>query len=122
MMTSMIKINKSRVAIISDLHLGVHTNSAQWQGIAVNWAQWLCKELKRQNIKDIIFCGDWYHNRSEISVSTLQISADILKILEDFNIIAIVGNHDIYYKHRTDVNSLSLFKNSKNILGEKINL
>lgn len=114
-MTSTIKINKPRVAIVSDLHLGVHTNSAQWHEIAINWANWLRKELKKQNIKDIIFCGDWYHNRSEISVNTLQVSADILKILEDFNIIALVGNHDIYYKHRTDVNSLSIFKNSKNI-------
>ena len=114
-MTSMIKINKPRVAIISDLHLGVHTNSPQWHEIAIDWANWLSKELKKQNIKDIIFCGDWYHNRSEISVSTLQVSADILKILEDFNIIALIGNHDIYYKHRTDVNSLSIFKNSKNI-------
>ena len=26
---------------------------------------------------------------------------DILDILCDFNIIAITGNHDIYYKHRT---------------------
>lgn len=111
----MTKINKPRVAIISDLHLGVHGNSTQWHEIAITWANWLCKDLKRQNIKDIIFCGDWYHNRSEISVSTLQISADILKIFEDFNIIALVGNHDIYYKHRTDVNSLSILKNSKNI-------
>jgi len=114
-MISMIKINKSRVAIISDLHLGVHTNSTQWHDIAITWANWFCKELKKQNIKDIIFCGDWYHNRSEISVNTLQVSADILKIFEDFNIIALIGNHDIYYKHRTDVNSLSIFKNSKNI-------
>jgi DNA repair exonuclease SbcCD nuclease subunit len=111
----MIKINKPKVAIVSDLHLGVHTNSAQWHDIALNWAKWFSAELKRQNVKDIIFCGDWYHNRSEISVSTLQVSADVLKILEDFNIIALVGNHDIFYKHRTDVNSLSLFKNSRNI-------
>lgn len=115
MVTSMIKLNKPRVAVISDLHLGVHTNSVQWHEIALNWAHWLRDELKKQNIKDIIFCGDWYHNRSEISVSTLQISADILDILKDYNIITIIGNHDIYYKYRTDVNSLSLFKNSKNI-------
>ena len=71
--------------------------------------------LDGHNIKDIIFCGDWYHNRSEISVNTLQTSADVLYIFKDFNIIALVGNHDIYYKNRTDVNSLSIFKNSKNI-------
>ena len=115
MTTSMMKINKPKVGIFSDLHLGVHTNSPQWHEIAMEWARWVAKEFKKHNIKDIIFCGDWYHNRSEISVNTLQTSADVLYIFKDFNIIALVGNHDIYYKNRTDVNSLSIFKNSKNI-------
>ena len=111
----MIKINKSRVCVISDLHLGVHSNSAQWHEIAITWAKWLSTELDRHNIKDIIFCGDWHHNRSEISVNTLQTSADILQILDKYNKIMILGNHDIYYKHRIDVNSLSIFKDRKNI-------
>ena len=111
----MMKIKKPRIAIISDLHLGVHTNSQEWHKIAKEWAIWFDSELKRQNIKDVIFCGDWYHNRSEISVNTLQVSADILEIFADYNIISIVGNHDAYFKHRTDVNSLSIHKNSKNM-------
>lgn len=111
----MVRINKPKVCVISDLHLGVHTNSAVWHEIAINWANWLAGELSRKNIKDIIFCGDWHHNRSEISVNTLQVSADILDILKDFNIIAITGNHDLYYKHRTDVNSLSIYKGRNNI-------
>jgi len=110
-----LKISKPRVAIFSDLHLGVHTNSSDWHNYAIEWAHWFKEECKRKNIKDIIFCGDWHHNRSEISVNTLQVSADILDILCDFNIIAITGNHDIYYKHRTDVNSLSIFKKRKNV-------
>lgn len=108
-------INKPKVCVISDLHLGVHTNSTVWHEIALEWARWLKDELKRKNIKDIIFCGDWHHNRSEISVSTLQVSADILNIFNDFNIIAIAGNHDMFYKHRTDVNSLSIYRGRKNI-------
>ena len=107
--------NKPRVAIISDLHLGVHTNSQEWHKIAVEWAKWFVSELKREKIKDVIFCGDWYHNRNEISVNTLQVSADILEIFADLNIVSIVGNHDAYFKHRTDVNSLSIHKNSKNM-------
>lgn len=110
-----IKISNSKIAIISDLHLGVHTNSSFWHTTAINWAKWLKDELKKQEITDIIFCGDWHHNRSEISVSTLQVSADILDILRDFNLIAIAGNHDMFFKTRTDVNSLSIFKNRKNI-------
>ena len=109
------RLNKPRVAIFSDLHLGVHSNSTDWHNYAIEWANWFKDDCKRRNIKDLIFCGDWHHNRSEISVNTLQISADILDILSDFNIIAITGNHDMYYKHRTDVNSLSIFKKRKNV-------
>lgn len=111
----MLKLNKPRVAIFSDLHLGVHSNSAEWHNYAVEWANWFRDECIANNIKDIIFCGDWHHNRSEISVSTLQVSADILDILSEFNLIAITGNHDLYYKHRTDVNSISIFKNRNNV-------
>ena len=109
------RLNKPRVAIFSDLHLGVHSNSTDWHNYAIEWANWFKDDCKRKNIKDLIFCGDWHHNRSEISVNTLQVSADILDILSDFNIIAITGNHDMYYKHRTDVNSLSIFKKRKNV-------
>jgi DNA repair exonuclease SbcCD nuclease subunit len=115
MMISTMKIDKPKVCVISDLHLGVHTNSTRWHEIALEWANWLCKELRRKNIKDIIFCGDWHHNRSEISVATLQISADILDIFKNFNILCVIGNHDAYYKHRVDVNSLSIYKGRKNI-------
>tara|TARA_B110000211_G_scaffold63271_1_gene72448 strand:- start:4832 stop:5896 length:1065 start_codon:yes stop_codon:yes gene_type:complete len=108
-------ITKPRVAIISDLHLGVHANSLEWHKNAIEWANWFKAECLSNNIVDIIFCGDWHHNRSEISVSTLQVSADILDILSDFNLIMIIGNHDIYYKYRTDVNSLSVFRNRKNV-------
>ena len=109
------KLSKPRVAIFSDLHLGVHSNSSNWHNYAIEWANWFRDECKRENIKDIVFCGDWHHNRSEISVNTLQVSADILDILSDFNLLVIIGNHDIYYKHRTDVNSISIFKNRKNV-------
>jgi DNA repair exonuclease SbcCD nuclease subunit len=111
----MTTIDKPQICIISDLHLGVHTNSAYWHGVALKWAKWLRDDLRAKGIKDIMFCGDWHHNRSEISVSTLQVSADILEILGEFNMISILGNHDVYYKHRIDVNSLSIFKGRKNI-------
>ena len=114
-MNSLPVINKSKVAIFSDLHLGIHSNSSDWHNFATDWALWFRDECRVKGIKDIIFCGDWHHNRSEISVNTLQVSADILDLFQEFNLIAITGNHDIYYKHRTDVNSLSIFKNRKNV-------
>jgi DNA repair exonuclease SbcCD nuclease subunit len=108
-------INKSKVAVFSDLHLGVHSNSTQWHEIALNWCRWFVEDLKRNNIKDVIFCGDWYHNRSEISVDTLTVSAEIFELLSDFNLTIITGNHDMYFKHRTDVHSLNIVKGRVNV-------
>ena len=89
-------IKKSKIAIFSDLHLGVHSNCTKWHQYALEWADWFVDECKSKGIKDIIFAGDWHHNRSEISVNTLQVSAEILDKMADFNLIAICGNHDIY--------------------------
>lgn len=108
-------LNKSKVAIFSDLHLGVHLDSTIWHQVALEWCDWFIAELKLQNIKDILFLGDFYHHRSDISVSTLHIASLILDKLSEFNIIMIVGNHDAYYKDRSDVNSLSILSGRKNL-------
>jgi len=108
-------IKKSKVAIFSDLHLGVHGNSEDWHKIALDWANWISSDMKSNGIKDILFLGDFFDNRSEISVQTMHVASQILDILEQFNIIMIVGNHDAFYKNRSDVHSLGLLNGYKNI-------
>ncbi len=108
-------ISKPKVAIFSDLHLGIYGNSYEWHKIALFWANWISKELKKKKIKDIFFLGDFFHNRSEISVQTIHVAAEVLSHFSDFNIIMIVGNHDAYYKNRSDVHSLAFLKGFPNI-------
>lgn len=108
-------INQKRVAVFSDLHIGVHNNSSQWHDIALEWAHWFVADVKSKGITDVLFCGDWHHNRSEISVDTLHISAEILDIFKDLNLIMILGNHDIFHRYRTDVHSMSVFRRKHNI-------
>lgn len=109
------KISKSKVAIFSDLHLGIYANSETWHGVALQWADWIVSDLKDKKIKDIFFLGDFFHNRSEISVQTIHVASQILEKLKDFNIIMIVGNHDAYYKNRADIHSLGLISGHQNI-------
>lgn len=111
----MMKIEKPRVAIFSDLHLGKHNNSADWHNIAIEWCDWFIDQLNEKKIKDVIFCGDWHDNRSEISVHTLDVSAMLIDKFKDFNLHMVVGNHDIPYKHGTEINSVSVFANRPNI-------
>jgi DNA repair exonuclease SbcCD nuclease subunit len=108
-------LKKSKVAIFSDLHLGVHGNSEEWHKIALEWADWIIAELNEKGIKDIFFLGDFFDNRAEISVQTLHIASIILDKFRDFNLFMIIGNHDAFYKNRSDIHSLGLANGYPNI-------
>ena len=108
-------LTKPKVALFSDLHLGIYGNSEAWHGIALDWADWIVKDLTSKKIKDIFFLGDFFHNRSEISVQTMTVATQILAKFEKFNMIMLVGNHDAYYKNRSDVHSLGLMNAHKNL-------
>ena len=109
------KLFKEKICCVGDIHLGVHQASSMWHTISLNFARWLRKELKEQNIKDIIITGDVLDDRNEIAVTTLHYLPQFFRILDDFNIIILVGNHDAYYKDNSTVHSLSILKSRKNI-------
>jgi DNA repair exonuclease SbcCD nuclease subunit len=108
------KIVGPKIACISDIHLGVHQDSQTWHNIALTYANWLRQALLERNITDIIIAGDIFHNRHEIGVNTIHAAHKFFDILKDFNIIAITGNHDCFYKDKSDINSISIL-NNKNI-------
>lgn len=102
-------------AIFSDFHLGIHQNSSTWHKIAHDWSDWFISELKKKEINRILFLGDFFHNRSDISVATLHTASDIIDKFKDFQMIMLVGNHCSFYKDKPDVHSLSIFKGYSNI-------
>jgi|TARA_R110002110_G_scaffold7140_1_gene36243 DNA repair exonuclease SbcCD nuclease subunit len=108
-------ITKPKAALFSDLHLGIYGNSEKWHEIALEWADWIVKDLTAKKIKDVFFLGDFFHNRSEISVQTMSVATQILNKFSIFNIVMIVGNHDAYYKNRSDIHSLGLMQGHENI-------
>lgn len=110
-----ITLKTDKVCCIADLHIGVHQNSIFWHETALKWAEWLKAELVKKKIKDIFILGDLYHYRDEIAVNTIHVVNQILKLWEEFNIVILVGNHDAFYKDRSDVNSLSILDGWKNI-------
>lgn len=107
--------SNSQIAVFSDLHVGVHQNSRFWHNIAKNWSKWIIEDLKSKNIADIVFCGDYFHTRDEISVDTLHFGAQLLEQFKDFKITIITGNHDCYLKDSSDINSLTPFKRWSNV-------
>ena len=107
--------NDPNICCIADLHIGVHQNSDMWHDITMKWALWLRDELYNKDIKTIFIAGDIFHYRDEIAVNTLHKAADIFEVWKDFEIFLLVGNHDAYYKDKSDIHSLSVFRGWSNI-------
>lgn len=110
-----VNFNKRKVCCVSDIHVGVHQNSGMWHEISLQWARWLRDELKTRGLTDIIIPGDLFHYRDEVAVNTIQVVTQMLMIWKDFNIVILVGNHDAFYKDRSEINSLSILKGWNNI-------
>ena len=115
MMNNNFYFKSHKVCCISDVHIGVHQNSQMWLDICTEWADWLIEQLEAQDVKDIVMCGDLFHYRDEIAVNTIHYVTNLLNKFKKFNIIMLVGNHDAYYKDRSDINSLSILSGWENI-------
>ena len=109
-------IKSNTVGIFSDIHIGLGQDSAMWHDIVLDFARWAAKEYIKVGINDIIIPGDIFHNRNEISVNTVAVATEFFEILKDFRLFISVGNHDSYYKDRSDINSISILKGWKNII------
>ena len=102
-------------ALVGDLHLGAHSNSENWHQTSLNFARFLRDQLIDLNVTAIEFFGDFFDNRNEIGVQTLHVASEFLDILAEFDITIICGNHDMFFKNRTDVHSISILSGRKNI-------
>lgn len=104
-----------QTAIISDIHIGNNKNNPLFHDITIAYAEWLKSNLKEKGIENIIICGDIFHDRVSVNLTSLECAFRFFDILEDFNIKIITGNHDCFYLNNSTVHSLSLFKKWKNV-------
>lgn len=110
----MITVN-NKIGIFSDIHIGLGQDSSNWHQSMLEFADWVCEVYKENKITEIFIPGDIFHNRNEISVNTLNVANKFFKKLKNFQIFISTGNHDCYYKDRSDVNSISLLSEWDNI-------
>jgi DNA repair exonuclease SbcCD nuclease subunit len=113
------QIEYNKIYLISDLHFGVRANSLEWlknqldffYGIYIPYL----KETKKKG--DILFIlGDWFDNRQLLDINVMNKSIDLVFDLADIMpVYMLTGNHDIYKKHDTDVNSLAAFRFIPNV-------
>lgn len=112
-------IDFENIFLLSDLHFGVRANALEWlQNHQKYFRDFYIPYLKK-NVKpgDILFIlGDWFDNRQLLDIYVMNTSINIvLDLAEILPVHFITGNHDIYKKYDTDVNSISAFKYIPNV-------
>ena len=99
-----------KIAIITDTHFGARNDSLVFnEHFYKFWEETFFPYLKNNNINDVIHLGDVMDKRKFVSYKTAQdFRKRFLQVFEDnnINLKMIVGNHDIFYRNISDVNSL----------------
>jgi len=112
-------INYNNIFLISDLHFGVRANSLEWLQNQLDFFYKIYIPYLKENKKDgdiLFILGDWFDNRQLLDINVMNKSIDLIFDLADIiPTYFLTGNHDIYKKHDTDVNSLAAFRFIPNV-------
>ena len=110
------EILDGKTLVFSDQHFGVKGNSPLRQKIGVQAIREILSYSKKSKAKNIIFCGDWFHSRATLDVSTLDIAYKCVQALsKQCKLWMILGNHDLYLKNSTEVSSINIFRGNDQI-------
>lgn len=113
----MILKNIRKIFVLGDLHLGIRNNSLEWSDIQINFLiDYFIKRIEDEGFDPetdiLVQVGDWNHVRESTNVRIYKLSlkiADVLTQKFKRGVFVILGNHDVYYKDRTDTHSLEGF-------------
>ena len=102
-----------KVAIITDTHYGARKGSKHFHDyFELFYRDVFFPSLEEHQIDTVIHMGDIFDSRKAIDLQSLEWSKRVVfEPLKKYNVHAIVGNHDCYYKNTNFVNSPELLLN-----------
>ena len=107
-----------KAACFTDIHFGMKGGSRVHNQDCEDFVIWFCDEAKKAGAETCIFLGDWHHNRSTTDVSTMNYTVSNLERLSNSfeKVYFMVGNHDLFYKDKREINSIEYMRLFPNIV------
>lgn len=108
-----------KVCIVTDLHFGYGNNSEEINdGIQRFFVEQFIPYCKKNKIKRVVILGDIFENRTTLNVRTMYIAKNVLTAISEAvdGIDMVIGNHDLYYKNSSEIDSSILFDNIPGIM------
>jgi hypothetical protein len=106
-----------KAAVMGDIHFGNKSNSIIHNQDCINFIHWFVEEAKKNNCETCIFMGDYFHNRNNTNLITMNYGLDGMRILsESFKkTYVLLGNHDLFYRDQRSVSSIAWAEHIPNI-------
>jgi len=98
-----------KAAVFSDLHAGLKTNSPIHNQDCIEFLKWFVEQAKENNCDCCLFLGDYFHNRNNTNLVTMNYGLQGLRILSEAfeRVIMIPGNHDLYFRDQRTISSIA---------------
>ena len=106
-----------KVACFTDIHFGMKGNSRIHNDDCEAFIYWFIEQAKAHGCETCIFLGDWHHHRSSTNVSTMNYTVSNMERLGKAfeKVYVIMGNHDLFYRDKREINSMEFIRNIPNI-------
>jgi DNA repair exonuclease SbcCD nuclease subunit len=107
-----------KAACFTDIHFGMKSGSRTHNIDCEDFVKWFCEQAKAAGAETCIFLGDWHHNRATTDVSTMNYTVSNLERLNETfeKTYFMVGNHDLFYKDKREINSIEFMRLFPNIV------
>ena len=95
-----------KVACFTDIHFGLKGNSRIHNDDCESFIYWFIEQAKAHGCETCIFLGDWHHQRSATNVSTMNYTVSNMERLSAAfeKVYVIMGNHDLFYREKREIN------------------
>ena len=105
-----------KTLITTDWHFGLKGNQIGRLKILVDVTRKIVEFMKENKVDNFMFCGDFFHNRENLSVNTINVALSCMDLIaRGRKVVMILGNHDLFNKNSTKINSANIFRNTKNV-------
>lgn len=100
----------SQVLLFTDLHIHPHKKKYERLQNCLDVLDWVFETAKTHKVKNILFCGDLFHDRQKMDIPTYQKTFEIfvkhLSVKDRPNVYLLLGNHDLWHYEKWDISSV----------------
>lgn len=107
-----------KAVFFTDIHFGRNGDSVQANLDNLDFIDWFIDEGRTWGADAVILLGDYFDNRHKVHVGTLDYAIKGLEKLGSAfeKVYTIVGNHDLLYRNKRDISSMSIAKHIPNVV------